>query len=93
MELFLYLIMNFVEIFLDIISLAMLVRAILSFFMFGEDSRLGEFLYAITEPFIIPFRILFEKRGWFVGMPLDVAFFATVITLQIVRTTLMFIPI
>ena len=93
MELLVYLIVQFVDILLSVIIFAMLGRVILSFLMFDEDGPLGTFLFAVTEPFIIPVRTLFERLGWFEGMPLDMSFFVTCVLLDVIRTVLAFIPI
>ncbi|MBQ4112199.1 MAG: YggT family protein [Clostridia bacterium] len=80
----LYLIVWFILIFLDIVSLAMLGRAILSWFPTDGPTRLGSFLYVITEPFIIPVRALCNRFGWFQGLPLDMPFLLTMVTLSMV---------
>ena len=80
----LYLIVWFILIFLDIVSLAMLGRAILSWFPTDGPTRLGSFLYVITEPFIIPVRALCNRFGWFQGLPLDMPFLITMVSLSLV---------
>lgn len=74
--------MVFLEILATIVSLtvavlefAMLGRALLSWFM-QEDSRILMFLTALTEPVIIPFRVLFAKMNWFQNIPIDMPFMA-----------------
>ena len=69
-------------IFLDILSVAMLARAVLSWFTMGEQSKLGTFLYVITEPIIMPIRALCNRFGWFQGFPLDMPFFLTMVLLS-----------
>jgi uncharacterized protein YggT (Ycf19 family) len=49
---------------------------------------LASFLYAITEPIILPFRKLFEKKNWFTGVPIDMAFFFAFIAIMILQTLL-----
>ena len=93
LELLLYLIIRLVEILLTVLSFAMLLRAIMSFLAIGEESAFEDFLYALTEPLIIPVRALFQKLGWFEGLPLDMSFFVTVVLIEILRTVLDFIPI
>lgn len=87
MEIFLVILRNTVRVFLAAIELAMFLRAILSWF-FVEDSRLGDFLYAVTEPAILPVRLLFEKLGWFQNMPIDISFFVTFLLLSVVGSVL-----
>ncbi len=92
MELFLVLTVNFVDLVLSVLMIAMFIRAILSFLMMGEDSKLGMLMYIITEPFIMPIRILLEKINLFQGTPLDVSFFLTTLIIAIVQTVLSAIP-
>ena len=56
---------------LSIIELAMLIRAIMSWFVMG-DNPFVNILNTITEPFIFPFRRLFEKMNWFQNFPIDI---------------------
>ena len=76
-----YIIVQCVLIFIDILSVAMLVRAVLSWFTMGEQTKLGTFMYVVTEPIIMPIRALCNRFGWFQGMPLDMPFFLTRILL------------
>ena len=80
MEEALYIISNVVRIALTVLQLAMLVRAVLSWFPI-EPNGFTEFLYTVTEPLIYPFRALFVKLNWFQNMPIDMAFTAAYITL------------
>ena len=84
----LYLIIRFIVIFLDIVSLAMLGRAILSWFPSDGPTRIGSFLYVVTEPFIIPIRALCGRFGWFRGVPLDMPFLLTMVSLSFVSLLL-----
>lgn len=78
---------NIVIILLTVVQFAMLIRAILSWFPI--DNKFVDFLHAITEPFIIPVRMLFEKMNWFTGLPIDLSFFFTYILISII---LIFLP-
>ncbi len=73
MEVIFEVIKSIVLVFLSAVQLAMLIRAIMSWFMFDENKFLN-FLYAITEPFIIPIRALFAKMNWFQNSPIDFSF-------------------
>ena len=73
---------------LGVLDLAMFARAILSWIDPMGDGPLSSFLYTITEPIILPFRKLFEKMNWFVGVPIDMAFFFAFITIMILQTLL-----
>lgn len=84
----LHLIITFIVIFLDVVSLAMLGRAILSWFPSDGPTRIGSFLYVVTEPFIIPIRALCARFGWFRGLPLDMPFLLTMVSLSFVSLLL-----
>ena len=81
---FVYFIVNLVRILLFVVQAAMLFRAILSWFFMDDDNRVTRILYAITEPFIIPVRALFEKMGWFRNLPVDISFFVTYSLMSII---------
>lgn len=83
----LYVISSVVRIVLMILQLAMLVRAILSWFPM-DSNRFTDFLYGITEPFIYPFRALFNRMNWFQNVPIDVAFSAAYLTLFVISMIL-----
>ena len=59
----LYVIVQCVLIFIDVLSVAMFVRAILSWFTMGEQTKLGTFMYVVTEPVILPVRAIRRHRG------------------------------
>ena len=77
---------NIVLALLSVLDFAMLGRAIVSWIDPMGDGPLASFLYAITEPIILPFRKLFEKMNWFVGVPIDMAFFFAFITIMVLQT-------
>ena len=60
----------------------MFARAIFSWFPFDDDSPVLNFLALVTEPFIIPARILLSVFGVGDDGPLDIAFLLTVIFLS-----------
>ena len=92
MKLFLILAFNFVDLILTAVLFAMLIRAVLSIFMMGEESKFAMMLYFFTEPFIIPVRIILQKLNLFQGTPLDMSFFLTSILLGMIQTILAAIP-
>ena len=87
MELLFFVVKNVVVIFLMAIELAMLARAIMSWFVTGEN-RLMDFLYSVTEPFIYPVRALFQKMNWFQNLPIDVSFMVTYLIITLLVTFL-----
>lgn len=92
MELFLVLTVNFVDLMLGAVLIAMMIRSVLSLFMMGEESRFSMLIYYFTEPFILPMRRILERLGLFQGTPLDVSFFLTALLLGMLRVLLGSIP-
>jgi uncharacterized protein YggT (Ycf19 family) len=84
---FLYVLVRFVIIFAEILSTAMFLRAILSWFFEG-DGKFMRFLYVFTEPAIMPLRKLFYKMNWFQDLPVDMSFTFTFIALFVIETML-----
>lgn len=83
----LYVLVNFVMIFIEIISFAMMLRAIISWFVEGEGA-FTRFLFVITEPAIMPLRKLFYKMNWFQDIPIDMAYSFTFIALFLIQMLL-----
>ena len=84
----LYVIMLCVVIFIYVADFAMLGRAVLSWIPEGNQTRIGAFLYVITEPFIMPVRGLCNRFGWFRGLPLDMPFLITALLLMLISSSL-----
>ncbi len=78
----LYVVVQCVLIFIDVLSVAMFARAILSWFTMGEQTKIGAFLYVVTEPVIIPIRALCARFGWFQGLPVDMPFLITMVVMS-----------
>ena len=76
---------SFVLVLLDVLQFAMLLRAIMSFFDRGEPGAFSSFLIFVTEPIIMPIRLLCERRRLFEGSVVDVPFFITVILLMLLQ--------
>ena len=92
MKLFLVLTVNFVDLVLGAVLFAMMIRAILTLIMMGEENRFSMLLYYFTEPFVLPVRRILERLGLFQGTPIDVSFFLTTILLAMIQTILASIP-
>ena len=73
---------------IEMISTLMLVRAILSWIPPARNSKINEIICMLTEPFIMPFRLLFDKLGIGQGFFIDLSFMASIITLQIIAALL-----
>ena len=78
-----------VNLLLSAVSLAMLLRMLLSFFVFDEDSRLLNFLAIVTEPFIAPVRALLVRFNIGQDSPIDWSFSLTYLLIAIAQ---MFLP-
>jgi len=85
--LFVIVIKNIVILLLGAVELAMLARAILSWFPMFENGFV-DFLYGITEPFIYPIRQLFIKLNWFQGLPIDISFLVSFMLISLVSQIL-----
>lgn len=72
---------------LDFMSLALLLSAIFSWIPMDENGFTA-FLSRVTEPILFPYRWLFYKLNLFQGVPLDMAFLFTVITVSFLRFAL-----
>ncbi|MBQ1229538.1 MAG: YggT family protein [Clostridia bacterium] len=73
---------------LDALSLALLLRAIFSWFDQTGESRFSGFLFLLTEPIILPIRRLCQKMHWFEGTPLDFPFLIAVLLITLIRSFL-----
>lgn len=88
MEVTVLLLRNIILVLLDVLQLAFLLRAIMSWFDRGEPGMISSFLIFVTEPIIMPIRVLFERRKLFQDSMLDVPFFIAFMILTLVQTFL-----
>ena len=84
----LYVVSTTVRVIIIVLELMMMARAILSWLPIDEDNPIINFLYAVTEPVIMPVRSVIDYFGWFQGMPIDMSFFITFILLSILEMIL-----
>ncbi|MBQ2793933.1 MAG: YggT family protein [Clostridia bacterium] len=87
MEYFFYVFARVVSIGLSALSLAMVLRVILQFFA-SEDNKFVIFCYAVTEPFIIPIRVIMEKLNIGQSSPIDIPFFIAYIIIMLLQMLL-----
>lgn len=85
---FLYIFAKTVQIIISTVSIAMMIRAILPFFLDIEQSRVYALCYIISEPFIIPVRYVMVKLNIGQDSPIDWAFFATYLILWLLESLL-----
>jgi YggT family protein len=88
MAIALYLIRTTAITLISVIELAMFARVILSLFDQTGESRISVFLYAVTEPVVLPVRNLCERMHWFEGVPLDIPFMLTWLVLMVAQMLL-----
>lgn len=79
-----------VSLILSVVSFAMLLRMLVSFFIYDEDSRLLRFLALVTEPFILPVRMLLVRFNIGQDSPIDWSFSLTYLLIALVQ---MFLPV
>ena len=80
-----YIFQSLIVVLIDILLLAMFVRAILSWFDPMQEWRLSGFLAMITEPVIMPIRMLCDKKRWFEGVPMDIPFILSWLALMFIQ--------
>lgn len=83
-----YIFVKFVYYFLGALQLLMFVRAILSWIMPDDDNMLTTFVESVTEPVIIPVRMLLERFEFIRNMPIDISFFVAFMLLTVVQMLL-----
>lgn len=76
---------RFVAVMLDAVSLAMLLRVILSLVGNMEGTKFHTFLLCITEPFIMPVRFLLAKFNILQNSMIDWSFTVTFLLLEAIR--------
>ncbi|MBO5327137.1 MAG: YggT family protein [Clostridia bacterium] len=88
MDLFVTLIIGIAQAILYTLEIAMLLRAILSWFPISEDNPFVLFVTMLTESIVAPIRALFERMNWFQNIPIDISFFVAYLLLSVVSTVL-----
>lgn len=83
-----YVLVHCLLLFVRVADFAMLGRMIVNILFMGEQTRIGSFLYVVTEPFILPIRALCNRFGWFQGLPMDMPFFLTAVILMLLSIIL-----
>lgn len=89
MDLVVALIVGTVQALLSFTELCFLVRAICSLLPLSEDNPILVIAAMMTEPIIFPFRMLFERFGWFRNSPIDIPFFVAFLFIQMLGVILL----
>lgn len=71
---------------LDIVSISMLIRAIMS--LFTDGNAVYNFVYSITEPLIMPLRKILNGLDFVSGIPIDIPFLITYMLISVLRNIL-----
>ena len=71
---------------LNATELLLLFRAILSWL--PVSGRITDILERVTEPIIMPMRVLFDRLGIELGIPIDLPYLATFILLSVLSSIL-----
>ena len=82
-----YVLVQFVLYAINVITIAMCIRAVISWFYDG-DGWFIRLLYFITEPVIMPVRLLLVKMNWLQNTPLDFSYILAYLILFIVQVLL-----
>lgn len=82
-----YILVQFVLVFIEVLSIAMFIRVILSWFTDGSG-KFSQFLYVLTEPAVMPMRLILAKLNWFQNTPIDFSFTFTFLALFVIETLL-----
>lgn len=89
----LYVLCTAVQILLDVFMYAIFLHAILSWFVFDEDAWYMRLLALLAAPAIYPVRALFDRFGWFDGLPIDVSPMVAMLLLTFLSAFLPSIPL
>ena len=78
-----YYLLTFANLLLQVLSLAILVRVLLSWFPVDPSNPIIRILYEITEPVLLPFRRVIPRIGM-----LDLSPLAALLVIQFIQTHL-----
>lgn len=85
MEAILFIIAKTAAIMLDVIAYAMMARMLLPFFLNPEESRIYQFVYCISEPFVVPVRYFLVKFNLLQNSIIDWSFTVSYLILVLLR--------
>ena len=88
MEVILYILAKTVSIYLSLVTITMLGRMLIQLFTGSDGGVLFAICYYVSEPFIVPFRILFAKLNIGQSSPLDMSFLASSVGVMVLRLAL-----
>ena len=77
-----------VTIYLTALTFMMVLRVLYPFFSAAEDRKAYSFLYATTEPFLMPVRGVLSRIEFFASSPVDFTYIITVMLVMVVQLLL-----
>ena len=83
-----YFFTTFVNVVLSVLQLLLIVRAILSWLPTDGESRLVGFVTMLTEPVVLPVRLLLEKSETLAGLPIDISCLTSYMILSMIQILL-----
>ena len=90
LEIVLFCLCTVIRLLVNVLETAILLRAILSWFPIDEDGFLPRLLFCLTEPVIIPVRVLLSYFGVGEDSPID---FSPMIAMILLMLIGMFLPV
>lgn len=88
MEAIFYIFAKVVAIYLNIATYSMLGRMLLQFFIEPGESQLYALLFFISEPVILPFRLVMAKLNIGQDLPIDLPFMAASVGVTFIQMLL-----
>ena len=86
MRILIYIVFIFLNAAIEIITLLMFIRAILSWFpVVDRSSKIMSFIYMVTEFFISPVRRFLDRFPSLRRFPIDISFLVTYLLLHLVQ--------
>ncbi len=76
------------HIIITLLQILMMLRAVMSWLPIDEDSNVGNFIYAMTEPVVMPIRAILSHFEALDGLPIDMSFLTAYVLLSLVRMML-----
>lgn len=70
------------------LSICMFLRAILSWFIMGDQNPIMAALTMVTEPFIAPVRALLSRSRFLSEIPIDLSFLVVFLAISVLKSAL-----
>lgn len=83
-----YIFSHFILVLLMAVEALMIARVVMGWFFVDEESALYRFAVVVTEPFVIPFRVLLERFEFVQNSPFDLSFFVAMMVISILQFVL-----